>query len=634
MKKSLRDRMIALRRLGNRLARDVAGNTLAIVAAAIIPLAALIGGGVDMSRAYMAQSRLQLACDAGALAGRRAMTTGVVDQTVRDEAIKFFKFNFPSDASSTNPPPYGVASFTPVVADGDDSAVVVTASTTVPTTIMAIFGYNTIPLSVNCDAKQDFVNTDVMLVLDNTGSMSQDTSGVEQNSGSTSKIAGMRTAVMALYDQLAPTQALLASHGLRLRYGIVPYSVNVNVGKLLPTTYLKSDNWTYQSRVADYSKPQTSNPTTEQYDNGNTKIKSSECLKYASNLAFSGFSPNPSGSPVTNGGITITYSFNKWGTDTSIDGTENGTKKCTRNAVISGGYTFNGWKYKQVTYSTNDFIVGNTVNISSSNNPGGYSATIKEYNLIELAAAASAGAGITTSTTTTSWNGCVEEPQTSWTLPDPNALDLALNSVPTSDPNSQWKPYWDDISWYPTANRPGSACPKQAARLTVWDRATLQNYVNALVADGNTYSDIGVIWGGRLLSTTGVFAGDNPTTYNNMPVARYLILMTDGYINTSGTTYSGYGIEKYDHRVDGATYPNDTTDTNNHYSRFSTVCGIVRGMGVEIWVIGYGSGVTMDSALQGCATDPTKASQAADTTALINKFKEIGKEIGALRLTK
>jgi len=631
MKKSLRDRMIALARLGNRLARDVAGNTLAIVAAAIIPLAALIGGGVDMSRAYMAQSRLQLACDAAALAGRRAMTTGTVDSTVRSEALKFFRFNFPTGESSSTTPPYGVASFTPVVADGDDSAVVVTASTTVPTTLMGIFGYSSIPVSVNCNAKQDFVNTDVMLVLDNTGSMSEDTNGVQQNSGPTSKIAGMRTAVMALYDQLAPTQALLASHGLRLRYGVVPYSVAVNVGKLLPTGYIKSDSWTYQSRVAHYETPEVTSPT-EQYNNGNTNISSSDCLKYAANQAFTGFSPSPAGNPVTSGSTTTTYSFKKWGNNNSIDGTETGSKKCTRNLSVSTGrYTFSYWEYKASVYNTNNFAAQNAVTIASGNNPGGSVATSGAYNMLDLVTAA-AGTGI--STTNVSWDGCVEEPQTSWTLPDPTALDLALNSVPTSDPNSQWKPYWDDISYLNSGSKPTVACPKEAARLTVWDRTTLQSYVNALVANGNTYSDIGMIWGGRLLSTSGVFAADNPTTYNNMPVARYLILMTDGYINTTGTTYSGYGIEKYDHRVDGASYPGDTTDTNNHYSRFSTVCNIVKSMGVQIWVIGYGSGVTMDSSLQGCASDTTKASQATDTTALIAKFQEIGKDIGALRLTK
>ena len=55
-----------------RLGRDQRGNTIAIVAAAIVPLLGMIGGGIDMSRLYLAKTRLQQACDAGALAGRKA----------------------------------------------------------------------------------------------------------------------------------------------------------------------------------------------------------------------------------------------------------------------------------------------------------------------------------------------------------------------------------------------------------------------------------------------------------------------------------------------------------------------------------------------------------------------------------
>ena len=49
-----------------RLRRDIRGNTLAIVGAALVPICAMIGSGVDMSRAYMAKTRLQSACDASA----------------------------------------------------------------------------------------------------------------------------------------------------------------------------------------------------------------------------------------------------------------------------------------------------------------------------------------------------------------------------------------------------------------------------------------------------------------------------------------------------------------------------------------------------------------------------------------
>ena len=54
----------------SRLRTAEAGNTLAIGAAALLPLIGLVGGGVDMSRMYIVKTRLQHACDAGALAGR------------------------------------------------------------------------------------------------------------------------------------------------------------------------------------------------------------------------------------------------------------------------------------------------------------------------------------------------------------------------------------------------------------------------------------------------------------------------------------------------------------------------------------------------------------------------------------
>src|SRR3954471_11530074 len=92
-----REKAAEARRLGGflvRLARDSRGNTLAIVGAALVPLAGMIGSGVDMSRAYMAKTRLQSACDAAALAGRRVMTNDVMNDAVRDEARRFFNFNF------------------------------------------------------------------------------------------------------------------------------------------------------------------------------------------------------------------------------------------------------------------------------------------------------------------------------------------------------------------------------------------------------------------------------------------------------------------------------------------------------------------------------------------------------------
>jgi Flp pilus assembly protein TadG len=147
-----------------RLARDKSGNTLALVAAAMVPLTAMIGSGIDIGRAYMAKTRLQSACDAAALAGRRMMVGDTMTDDVRAEAVKFFNFNFA-------PGLYQSDAFTPTVTRASVGTVRVTADTQIRTSIMYMFGFDRLPISATCDASQNFVNTDVMLVLDTTGSM-------------------------------------------------------------------------------------------------------------------------------------------------------------------------------------------------------------------------------------------------------------------------------------------------------------------------------------------------------------------------------------------------------------------------------------------------------------------------------
>ena len=74
------------------LMHDQRGNAMIIAAAAIIPIMATIGGGLDISRAYLVRARLNQACDAGALAGRRVMTDEDI-ATATPEALKYFNFN-------------------------------------------------------------------------------------------------------------------------------------------------------------------------------------------------------------------------------------------------------------------------------------------------------------------------------------------------------------------------------------------------------------------------------------------------------------------------------------------------------------------------------------------------------------
>jgi Flp pilus assembly protein TadG len=214
----------------SRLRSDVRGNVLMLTAALLIPLCALIGSGIDLGRIYVVRSRMQVACDAASLAGRREVSSSGNAAQVSAESAKFFNYNFPQLS-------YGTTAFTPsTTISGDTTQVVtVTASTTLPMSMMQMFGFSSQAINVSCNAQQNFVNTDIVLVLDNTLSMNCAPGASATCSSATpvagSKMAGMRSAVMALYSALSTAQTQLEAAHLRLRYSIIPYSSTVNIGK-------------------------------------------------------------------------------------------------------------------------------------------------------------------------------------------------------------------------------------------------------------------------------------------------------------------------------------------------------------------------------------------------------------------
>ena len=158
----------------------------------------------------------------------------------------------------------------------------------------------------------------------------------------------------------------------------------------------------------------------------------------------------------------------------------------------------------------------------------------------------------------------------------------------------------------------------------------MQNYVNSLYSDGGTYHDIGMTWGARFISGGGIFGADNPSVFNDRPVNRYIIFMTDGILDT-GPLYTAYGLEKRHQRVTGS-YSSESDQTGRHKQRFLMACNAAKQKGVSIWSIVF-SPNTEDS-LKTCASNEDQYAQSKNSADLIAKFKEIGKNIGALRLSK
>jgi Flp pilus assembly protein TadG len=670
-----------------RLRSDVAGNTLMLVAGAILPLTAMIGAGVDMSRTYLVKSRLQQACDAGALATRKRMggesTLSTAAQTL---GSTFFANNFPTGTFGTGTPSFSTA----LDAQGQ---IMASASVRVPQTIMTVFGNSFTDLTVRCDAKLEVSNTDVMFVLDVTGSMADCPDGSTCNGGSTSKIAGLRTAVMRFYDTLSSS----APSSAQLRFGFVPYSTTVNLGSILPADNYNS-SYTVQSVVANMNTRKflasygpASAPTVEVFTfNGVTgaSISQQDCARYGRNESFSfgGSSNAPaysftgasnpvirSGGPAPNSAVTRRYYNNPAdGIDRGYPGARDREftyQSCRRyytesTTTYTTGFTFTNWTYKPVVYDTSNFKNGNSISVANSaprideNAPNdealnGYVITAGEYNLQQLASSATAK----TTNISTTWNRCIEERDTvanpTFTYnagtrdytPD-GANDLEIDTLPT-DNATRWRTLWPEVARYrngtdaedsdtlsPTSDM-YSPCPAAAARLATFTRAQVQTYVDSLIPTGNTYHDIGMVWGARLISPSGMFASSNLVGANGKPIARNIVFMTDGEMCPSPGVYGFQGIESLSKRVVGNNGTGQTDCngrmTNRHNSRFLAICAAAKALDINVFTVAFGTARTTQ--LTACA-DPGQDLVASDSAALSQAFEDIAAKIADLRLSR
>jgi Flp pilus assembly protein TadG len=628
----------------SRLRTDTAGNTIAIAAASLVPLVGMVGGAVDVSRYYMSTSRLQNACDSGALAARKAMGNDSFNATHRGLAETFFDQNF---ADGT----FGATSRTRTFTGTADGEVNGVATAQLPVPLMGAFGFGDFSLSVTCQADINISNTDIVFVLDVTGSMN-----TTDSSGKT-RIQGLREAVMTFYDTVDDA----TSSSAQVRYGIVPYASNVNVGFSIPTQYL-ADTHTYQSREANVTTT-TSQETTSFVQNNVT---------YRSSESRNGFSRTQRYRNVNSSSACLAKPLPDAFTDRLISGSFQGStlnilsdntvgttrtvnyditadfrrgepvhyynrkrKRCDVGHELyeyeaTGNFTqvlevvvstdFDNWTYKPVEFDISAFKTGGQVIT-----PTGYE-----------------GADVAHT-----WTGCIEEADTvNDATFDPvpaGANDLDINLVP-SNASEYWKPQLPQAVY--RRENPGNTtshltqtgderlaiydCPKQAERLAELDRDYLVEYLkasNGFDANSNTYHDIGMIWGARFISPNGMFKADNETAPNGDAISRHIVFMTDGFLVPYNETYTPYGVEFWDRRIG----TNGSNEADRHAARFQAACKAARQENISVWVVAFGT--TLGQNLLDCAT-PGRAFEASNSTELDERFKEIAEKIAALRLTE
>lgn len=664
-----------------RLRRDARGNTLALVAASILPLIGMIGGAVDISRVYLTRTRLQQACDAGALAGRKSMvgltwTTGANSNEAM--ANSFFDSNFLTGK-------YGTTGKTRNYTASNTGTVTGTASVTVPMTLMSVFNMPARTVTVTCSANLQLPNTDVMFVLDTTLSMYDTNPGDTQN-----KITILRSAVTNFYTQLEAVKAA----GSTIRYGFVPYSSTVNVGMLLQRDWVQ-DNATYDSRIPDgtYDAPGSTQGSTMnnndpwQYVSGSygagpiTYGSAENCSAPANTLSdtssYTAWSPSNNAVPrertrtrLRNG---TTYSSSLSNGVCKITSTVYDNYKETQvervianpNAGQTGsGTTYKEWLYQPVTYS-----MANLKGSGAGNGlVTGTTGTTATTSLVATVANNHTDRAITWNATV---GACIEERATRRT--DETFLtpryDMNIDLVPDpGNPATQWKPYlpglvygrvggsktattgWVYSESLPTASRVASptnpnwytpfgdptqygACPTKALKLAAITSSALTTYLNSLTPAGYTYHDIGMLWGLRLISRDGIFGPENRAAEATGAIARNIIFMTDGDTDTRIQAYDAWGLSAVARRrTPIGAIPTDTQQDAITEARLSELCTAAKNdKNITVWVIAFGT--TLTTMLSNCAS-PGRAYQADNAAELATTFSQIASQIAQLRLTQ
>lgn len=659
-----------------RISSDKSGSVLPIMAGAILLAAVLIGAGVDTARAYKVDRRLQAACDSAVLAGRRSVTTDGFNAAAQTQANDYFKANFSDDEQQTHS-----TTFTPSTED-NGNLIEGEAQTTLNTIIMKIFGFVDFDLKVECSASMGVGNSDVMFVLDNTGSMAEEPDGSSPDEGEESKLVSLKKSMKAFYDTV---NASVSDSNARIRYGFVPYSSSVNVGRLLNADYIGSTievqsrqgaNWGEVSHTWNGTGLTTPAWGSWSHHDGikyvTTKVGKVTTTAQTHCLAAMAAKPLVDETVYTDYGTSYNTTSTSVG-PTALELVEaTGVHQPQRMADYecrkSGSDYYIDIRYSNREASSYDYkgrpgtLVSNVndtytsaVYLKRSFDAGpfkGFKAVAVPFSLTPypVVAGQPAKVGGTVKNVNYTWGGCILErsttPATAFTftslaagITPSDAMDLNIDTAPTSEA-TKWPPLITQLGYYRTAGTTysdvggatGGACPVKAQLLTEMDETNFDKYVDTQVATGSTYHDIGLIWGARLSSPSGMFATNVKLDPDNGgTVSRHLIFMTDGQLAPTLTTYSSFGIEQNDLRV--TTDGKSTTQMANHRARFLAVCEAIKARGIRLWVIAFGTSLSAD--LVTCATDGlASAFEASDADELNSNFQKIANDVGELRVTQ
>ncbi len=187
-----------------KLKSDRRGNVAMLFGLTIIPLTLTIGMAIDYSRALKVRQQIGSAIDAAALSV--ASVAGLSEEQIEQKAQQFFDANFPAEQAGA------VAQ---ISVTSDDNKVTITATGHIETSFLALAGLNQIDVGGFVEVTKKQRKIELVMVLDNTGSMSWN-----------GKIDALKDASEQLVDILFGEETTSDD----LKIGLVPFAAAVNIG--------------------------------------------------------------------------------------------------------------------------------------------------------------------------------------------------------------------------------------------------------------------------------------------------------------------------------------------------------------------------------------------------------------------
>lgn len=616
-------------------ARDRRGATAMIYGLAFMPLMIAIGAGVDYARALVVRSNMIEALDAAGLAV--GSSPNVTD--MQGLAQKYFAANYSEGAS------FGVPASVTVAQNGQDFTL--STSTSVPTVLMKIVGFQNIPISATVTITRNSKNVEVALALDVTQSMAG------------SRLTSLQTAAndlinMVVQDTQSPTYSKVA---------IAPYTTAVNLGSyadqvrgpIKGATAITNVSWAAGTPKtisgATKTNPVVVTANNHGFSNGDVVyIKGVGGMTQLNNKTYTvaGATTNTFQLSGINGGSYSNYSSSS-GTATKCQ-----TAACEL-VVTSNGHGLGNGDNVYITgvggispsinqqeppatvsgVTTNTFVLSGTFGPNYTAYTSGGNAYCIKQGCVLFHFTSQAGTPQMLQAST-----CVSERTTdAYTDIAPSTTYLGRD-YQESTPSIPMPP---SSKYYVHQQNP---CPTPTIIPLSTSRSALTAVVNGLSAGGSTAGHIGIAWAWYLLSPNFSYlwpSDGQPGAYGDDKLMKFAIIMTDGAFNTaycknviSQDSPQGYSGDAHDHINCNAPNNSSSGSTSPGSSAYQAlqICSAMKAKRITVYTVGFT--VTSDPAavslLTSCATDSSHAYFPNSGSDLQNAFHDIAQQITNLRI--